>query len=91
VAAELERFLREAFQIPVDDEQFTRDVHLWEEGYVDSSGVVETIAFLEGRFGVQLPETVVFDPAFTHVDGIAGLVARLLVDAREAARQEEAS
>jgi acyl carrier protein len=50
-------------------------VNLWEEGYVDSAGVVEMIAFLETRFELTLPEEVLWDPDFTNVRGIAALVA----------------
>lgn len=78
IAADLEQFLRRSFQIPDDDALFTRQVNLWEEGYVDSAGVVETIAHLESRWDITLPEEVVFDPRFTHVAGIAEVVGRLL-------------
>lgn len=78
IAVELERFLRQSFQIADDDAFFTRHVNLWEEGYVDSAGVVETIAHLESRWGVRLPEEVVFDPRFTHVAGIAAVVGKLV-------------
>jgi acyl carrier protein len=77
IADELETFLRESFQIPPDDAWFTRDVDLWEEGYVDSKGVVEVIAFLEETFGVTIPDEVLFAPEFTRVNGIAQLVAKL--------------
>lgn len=78
IAADLEAFLRRSFQIPGDDAGFTRHVNLWEEGYVDSAGVVETIAHLETTWRITLPEHVVFDPAFTHVAGMAGLIFDLL-------------
>ena len=47
VAQDLEAFVRERFQVEEDDDFFTPDVNLWEEGYVDSAGVVELIAYLE--------------------------------------------
>jgi acyl carrier protein len=78
IARELEAFLRETFRIPLDDPYFSRTAHLWEEGYVDSTGVVETIAYLERKYGVELPETLVHLPEFTHVDGMAGAIAELL-------------
>ena len=78
IASELEAFLRRSFLIPDDDARFTRTVNLWEEGYVDSAGVVETIVHLERRWEVRLPDEVVFDPRFNHVAGIAGLVAGLI-------------
>lgn len=78
IAGDLEAFLRENFQIPENDNLFTRNAHLWEEGYVDSAGVVQTIAYLERRWRVTLPDEVIRDPSFTHIDGIADMVARLV-------------
>lgn len=55
IAGELERFVRVQFDIPDDDEEFGREVNLWEEGYVDSAGVVEVVSHLEERWGVKSP------------------------------------
>ncbi len=78
VAQDLEAFVRERFQVEEDDDFFTLDVNLWEEGYVDSAGVVELIAYLEDGYAIQIPRSMLFDPGFTSVDGIAERVARLL-------------
>jgi acyl carrier protein len=78
IAADLERFVREQFQVSDDDPFFSRTVHLWEEGYVDSAGAVQTIAYLESRYGVELAHDALNDPAFTHIEGIARTVATLL-------------
>jgi acyl carrier protein len=74
----VEEFVRSRFRVRADDDSFTRDVNLWEAGYVDSAGAVEMIAFLERTFAITLPEEVLFDPDFTHIRGIGRLVARLL-------------
>jgi len=76
-AQQIESFVRDRFHIPDDDVLFSRQVNLWEEGYVDSLGVVEVIEFLERRFTVKLPEEVIFSPDFTSIDGIAGFVVSL--------------
>jgi acyl carrier protein len=76
-ARDIERFLRDRFEIADHEAGFTRRVNLWEEGYVDSLGVVEVIAFLEKRFRVKLPEEVVFSPEFTSIDDIARYVVNL--------------
>lgn len=78
VAQALEAFVRERFQVEDDDDFFTPDVNLWEEGYVDSAGVVELIAYLEDSYTMQIPRSMLFDPGFTSVDGIAERVVRLL-------------
>jgi acyl carrier protein len=79
IQASIESFVRSRFQVRPDDGHFSVDVNLWEEGYVDSAGVVEMIAFLEQTFTITLAEEVLFDPDFTHIRGICRLVSRASV------------
>lgn len=76
-ATALEVFIRENFQVDESDPYFTHGVHLWEEGYVDSTGLVEIIAFLEERFHVTISDEMLFSPDFTSISGISRLVAGL--------------
>ena len=76
-AARIEAFIRERFSVSADDDFFARDIHLWEEGYVDSTGIVELIAFLEESFSITMPDDALFDPDFTSIDGMSLMVARL--------------
>jgi len=78
IGQELEAFVRDRFQVEEDDDFFATDVNLWEEGYVDSAGVVELIAYLEDTYSTTIPRSMLFDPGFTSVDGIAERVASLL-------------
>ncbi len=80
VAAELEGFIRERFEISSDDPGFHPPTHLWEDGYVDSTGAVELIAHVEERYQITLPEDVLYDPDFTTIAGMARCVALLMVD-----------
>ena len=73
-AALIERFLRARYQISADDPGFTRRVNLWEEGYVDSVGVVEVIEFIERTFGIHVADDILFSEEFTYVDGMAAFV-----------------
>ncbi len=77
IAESLECFIRESFQVPDDDDAFTRELNLWEEGYVDSPGVIEVIAFLEETFCVTIPQETLFLPDFTCIRGMAEAVAEL--------------
>lgn len=74
LAADLEAFIRERFQVTPDDPLFNLDTNVWEEGYVDSAGVVEVFAFLESKVGERLPEELLFNPDFVTVRGMARLV-----------------
>jgi len=76
-AAVLETFIRKNFQVQDDDPYFDENVNLWEQGYVDSRGVVEVIAFLEDRFKVTIPDEMLFSPDFTSIAGISKLIAEL--------------
>jgi acyl carrier protein len=76
VASQVEQFIRNRFRVKPDDRHFTPDVNLWEEGYIDSTGAVEMIAFLEQTYAIRLPEEVLFDPDFTHIRGISRLVSK---------------
>jgi acyl carrier protein len=79
IADTLERFVRQAFRIRPGDPFFARDAHLYDSGIVDSTGVVELIAFVETAFGVKLEDEHVFTEAFTTIDGISGVVHACLV------------
>lgn len=74
LATELDAFIRARFRVGPDDELFHRDTNVWDEGYVDSAGVVEVFAFLESKLGERLPEELLFNPDFVTVRGMARLV-----------------
>jgi acyl carrier protein len=80
VADELERFIRAHFAID-DDELFSRDVNLWEEGIVDSTGVVEVLAHIEATWQLQVPDELLFDPDFVTISGMARLLSELEIEA----------
>lgn len=77
IANHVETFVRSRFQVQPDDAGFTRRVHLWEAGYVDSMGAIELIHNLERSFQITLPDTALFSEGFTSIDGIARIVASL--------------
>lgn len=76
--AKIEDFIRSRFMVADDDDFFSRETNLYEEGYVDSAGVIEVIAFLEDTFVVVLPEEVLFDTSFSSIRGMAERVAGLV-------------
>jgi acyl carrier protein len=78
VALKIESFIREAFQIARDDPGFGRSVDLFEAGYVDSVGVIETLAFIAETFGVEVPDTALLSDEFATIDGMARVVSVLI-------------
>jgi len=77
VADALEAFIRNQFRVSSDDPDFTRDVHLFEYGYVDSVGATEVLAFVESNFQVQVPDEQLFSEEATTIQGFAAIVAAL--------------
>jgi len=78
IAGDLNEFVRTAFDIPADDEDFGNDVHLFDYGYVDSFGAVAIIDFVRDRFGVQITDQDLMVRPLNTVHESAGLVAERL-------------
>lgn len=55
VAETISEFIREKFEIG-DDPDFTPDVHLFNEGFVDSFGAVEIIHFVEETYNIEITQ-----------------------------------
>jgi acyl carrier protein len=78
VESSLEVFLHRDLMVSVNDPRFTKHVDLFEEGYVDSVGFAEMLAFLADEFGVEIPESDLLSDEFSSVEGIARIVSRLV-------------
>jgi acyl carrier protein len=77
VAAAVEGFVRGKFGIKPQDRRFDRSIDLFEDGYVDSIGVIELLEFLEETFVVEIPEEDLFSPDFSTIEGIARILTRI--------------
>jgi acyl carrier protein len=77
VADALEAFIRDRFEVASGDSHFGPHTHLWDDGYVDSLGFTELVAFLEATFRIHIPDDELFSDGFTTIDGISCLTARL--------------
>ncbi|MCH5211559.1 MAG: hypothetical protein J1G06_00950 [Oscillospiraceae bacterium] len=51
----ISEFIKEHFEIG-DDPDFSNDVHLFNEGFVDSFGAVEIIHFIEENFNIKITQ-----------------------------------
>lgn len=78
IAADLEAFIRARFDVSAADPLFGREVDLFEEGYVDSVGVVEVVNYLESTYGLTVPDASLFDPRFCRIQGMAEILAPLV-------------
>lgn len=74
----IEEFIRSQFSISPTDPGFGRAADLFEEGYVDSVGVVEVLEFLNEEFDVEIPDDDLLSDDFSNIAGMARIVARNL-------------
>jgi acyl carrier protein len=76
IAERVESFLRERFAIDAGDPHFTRSQDIFEGAYVDSIGLTELLVFIEGEFGVEVPDEALLSEEFSNIAGIAQIVSR---------------
>jgi acyl carrier protein len=65
------QFIRENFYVGNPD-SLADNASLLEHGIVDSTGILEVVAFLESKFGIQVDDA---DMVPENLDTIAGMVA----------------
>ncbi len=73
VTETISEFIREKFDIG-DDPDFTNDVHLFNEGFVDSFGAVEIIHFVEETYGIEITQKDITLFPMNTVEEIAAVV-----------------
>lgn len=73
-----EEFIRTQFSVSPTDPGFGREVDLFEQGYVDSMGIVELLEFLGEEFEVEIPDEDLLTDDFSSIAGVARIVSRNL-------------
>lgn len=69
----ISRFIKNQFEIG-DDPDFDSDVHLFNEGFVDSFGAVEIIHFIEQEFNIKITQKDITLFPMNTVNEIAAVV-----------------
>lgn len=69
-------FIRSQFGISDEDPDFDVGSDLFEQGYVDSVGIIELLEFLNREFGVDIPDDDLLSDDFSNIAGIARIVVR---------------
>lgn len=73
ISTKILEFVGEHFDIG-DDPDYTADVHLFDEGFVDSLGAVEIIAYVEEEFGIKITQKDITLYPMNTVNEIAKVV-----------------
>ena len=74
IGSEVEGFIVE--KITLDGEKIARDEDLLASDTLDSLAIVELVAFLEARFGIQVSDDDLLPENFKTIDEIAAFVER---------------
>lgn len=69
----ISEFIKEKFEI-YDDPDFNDDVHMFNEGFVDSFGAVEIIHFIEEEFDIEITQKDITLYPMNTVNEIADVV-----------------
>ena len=73
IAKTISDFIIDKFEIG-DDPDFNNDVHLFNEGFVDSFGAVEIVAFVEDTFNIKITQKGITLYPMNTVNEIAAVV-----------------
>ena len=75
IIAKLDEFIRERCDVG-DDPEYDLDVNLFDTGFMDSMGAVETITFAEQTFGVEISQKDITLYPMNTVNEIAAVIGR---------------
>ena len=75
IKTEVRQFIIKHFFV-ADPASLSDEVSLLETGIIDSTGVLELITFIEGRFGVGVEDHEMLPDNFDSIGRIAAFVAR---------------
>lgn len=68
-------FITENFYI-ADKAALSDDASLLDKGIIDSTGVLEVVAFIEGAFGIQVDDAEILPENLDTIGSIVGYVER---------------
>lgn len=75
IQSRLRSYIRERYNVPQDDPDFTDDVHLFDYGYIDSFGATDLIRFVESEFGVIVGHSDLVAYPFNTIHEISDFLA----------------
>jgi acyl carrier protein len=70
----LDGYVREFAEVQADDVDFSATVDLFDYGYLDSFGIVNLIAMVQERFGVDMTNTDFYGDGIRTLEAIASYI-----------------
>jgi acyl carrier protein len=75
VKTNLRAFVAKNFYL-ADPSSFDDTSSFLDRGIIDSTGVLELVAFVEGEYGLSIADDEIVPTNFDSIDALAGFVAR---------------
>jgi acyl carrier protein len=76
ISLAVRRFIGENFLFRDDGDAITHDASLLDAGIIDSTGVLELVAFVEDTYGLQVADEEIIPANFDSIDALSAFVAR---------------
>ena len=73
---QIRQFILSSFLFSNDESQLADDASLLDQGIMDSTGVLELVAFLESQFGIKVADEELVPENLDSVNRIAAFVGR---------------
>jgi acyl carrier protein len=80
IAHRIRTFITANFLFGEEDERFTDGASFLETGIIDSTGILELVAFVESEFGISVREQEMTPENLDSVNNVADYVSRKLND-----------
>ncbi len=78
IREELRHFVVDNFLLGQDDVGLTDDASFLDRGIVDSTGVLELVSFLEGRYAIKLDDEDLVPENLDSIDNLVAFLERKL-------------
>ena len=76
VKTELRKFIVENFMFGQENQEFSDEASMLENGLIDSTGVLELVAFVEEKYGISVADEELVPTNFDSVDNLAEYVRK---------------
>lgn len=76
IETELKQYILETFVYSEDDAELASDVHLFDNGIIDSTGVLELVGFLEEQYELEVADTEMLPENFETIAALTAFVQR---------------
>lgn len=76
IEQQIREYILESFMYSDNAGELTNEMSLFDNGILDSTGVLELVGYIEETFGIQVDDTELVPENFDSVDNISAYIQR---------------